>query len=437
MDFKKRTAWKSILKLIEKNVTNNQFNTWFSNISVNNLTKSSVKIEVPNLFVKECLTSNYTELIKSSIYEVCKIKPKINFICDNKKTRNLIKHNYFDDCISNVNKNYTFENFIVGQCNRLANAAAKSVIESPGYMYNPLFIYGSTGIGKTHLLQSIYISFLKNNSNGKIIYLTCEDLINILVNTLQNNDLSNFRDRLRNIDVLLIDDIHFLSKSEQLKEEFFHTFNALYNSQKQIVLTSDRQPDKIKNVEERLISRFNWGLKCKLDQPDIETSLAIIEKKSSLMGIKLPLDVKQLIAQNVTSNVREIESTLIKVKEKALINKNNINLELAKNTLYEHLNKNIEISIDKIVQVTSKQFNLNITKLLSKNRTKSITLPRQIAMYLTRKLTKLSFNEIGCYFGGRDHSTVMYAYEKIKKANNESKNTNSILNSLENQLKRV
>lgn len=444
MNLIKRSAWRSVLKVIEKNISKDQFQTWFFKINVVTFTKNSIKIIVPNLFVKECLSNNYTELISNSIFEVCKINPKISFVCENKKnlksatSLNKKKDSYFIDSTSNINKNYTFENFIVGQCNNLAHAAAKSVIESPGYIYNPLYIYGPTGIGKTHLLQSIYITLCKNNYSGKVLYLTCEDLINKLVTTLGSGELENFRKKCREVDILLIDDIHFLSKSEMLKEEFFHTFNSLYNSQKQIVITSNCLPEKITKIEERLISRFNWGLKCRLDTPDIETSIAIIDKKTSHMGIKLPLDVKQLIAENITSNVREVEGAILKLKENSLITKRKINLDLAKNTLSEYVNENNDnyISVEKILKVTSTQFNLNISKLLSKNRTKSITLPRQIAMYLTRKLTLLSFNEIGCYFGGRDHTTVMYAYEKIKKSNNENNDTKSLLINLENKLQR-
>lgn len=436
MQLQKRSAWKTILKLIEKNITKEQYNTWFSNINITTFTDKNIKILVPNLFVKECLLSNYTEILQESILEVCKINPKITILCDNKKSTKLTKRDFYKTTTSNLNKNYTFDNFVVGSSNKLAHAATKSIIESPGYMYNPLFLYGPTGLGKTHLLQSIYINICANNYNENILYLTCDDLINRYVNNLEKGDLDTFRKKCKEVDILLIDDIQFLSKSDMLKEEFFHIFNNLYNSQKQIVLTSDRKPEKIPELPDRLISRFNWGLKCKLEPPDIETSLAIIEKKSSLLGISLPLDVKQIIAKNITSNVREIEGAILKVKENAKNNKCKVNLDQAKNTLYEYLNENNDLSIEKILKVISIQFNLNIPKLLSKNRSKSISLPRQIAMYLTRKLTPLSFNEIGCYFGGRDHTTVMYAYEKIKKSNNENSTTKSLLKSLENKLQR-
>lgn len=439
-----RIVWKTILDNIKNKVTKEQFNTWFSNIYVSDFTEKRINIITPNLFVKECLSSNYTDLIITSINEVNKSKPEIIFQCNdinnnelkNKNRLKSNKKNNYKSPVSNVNKNYTFENFVAGPCNKLAYAASQLVIESPGYMYNPLYIHGHTGTGKTHLLQSIYLTFSSNNYSNNALYITCEDLINNIVTTLKNGYSEQFRKKLREVDILLIDDIHFLSKSDISKEEFFHTFNALYNSQKQIVLSSDRKPEEIPDIEERLISRFNWGLTCTLNPPDFETSLAIIEKKSLDLGINLPLDVIQLIAKNITSNVREIESSILKIKENSLINKCHIHLELAKNTLYEYLNKSKNISFEDILKVIAKEFDLNTTRLLSKNRSKSITLPRQIAMYLTRKLTKLSYNEIGCYFGGRDHTTVMYAYEKVKKLKMENKETQSLLQKIENILQR-
>lgn len=440
MNPKQRLLWKAVLNNIKNNITKEQFKTWFANLSVSSFSEKYIKIIVPNLFVKECLSNNYIKLISSSIYDISKSNPDIMFLCNhknklrNKKGTKSIKKDKCKNPISNININYTFENFVVGACNRLTYAAAQSVIESPGYMYNPLFIYGPNGMGKTHLLQSIYITLSKNNNN--IVYITCEDLINHLVVSLEKGEIEKFRKRYRGVDTLLIDDIHFLSNSDILKEEFFHTFNALYNSQKQIVLSSDRNPEEIPSIEDRLISRFNWGLKCKLEPPDIETSAAIIEKKAFSLGINLPLDVTQLIAKNITSNIRNIESVILKINEMATLNKIDINLNFVKNTLCEHLGEKKNIGIETILKVIAQQFDLNITKLLSKNRLKSVTLPRQIAMYLTRKLTGLSYNEIGGYFGGRDHTTVMYAYEKIKQSTTKDDKTKSILKKIENDLQR-
>lgn len=434
---KQRLLWKTVLKSIKDNITKDQFRTWFSKLNISSFSEKNIKIIVPNLFVKECLSNNYKELISEKIYDVCKFKPKLIFLTNKNtklKEKNESKRENLKKLISNINLNYTFEKFVVGSCNRLAHAAARSVIESPGYIYNPLFIYGPTGLGKTHILQSIYLTLIKENEN--VMYITCDDLSNELISYLKKGEIDQFRKKYREFDVLLIDDIHFISNSNRLKEEFFYTFDALYNTQRQIVLSSDRLPEEILSIEKRLISRFNWGLKCKLEPPDIETSIAIIEEKYTPLGIRLPLDVVKLLANNITSNIREIEGAILKIKEKASLNKCEINIDLAKSTLYEHLSEKKIIGVEMILKVISNQYDINITKLLSKNRLKSITLPRQIAMYLTRKLTDLSYNEIGGYFGGRDHTTVMYAYEKIKTSISKNNEVKTILQKIEYELER-
>ena len=439
MTSKQRLLWKTVLKSIKDNITKDQFRTWFSKLNVISFSEKNIKIVVPNIFVKECLSNNYKELITEKIYDICKFKANLIFLTkkniklNEKRESNKKK---YKKQISDINSNYTFEKFVVGSCNRLAHAAAKSIIESPGYIYNPLFIYGPTGLGKTHLLQSIYLTLIKNNESDSVMYITCYDLINELILYSKKGKVEQFRKKYREFDFLLIDDIHFLSNSNILKDEFFNIFNSLYNTQKQIVLSSNCLPEDITSIEKRLISRFNWGLKCKLESPEIETSIAIIEEKYISLGIKLPLDVIKFLAKNITSNIREIESAIFKIKEKAALHKCAINLDLTKSILYENISKKKIIGVEMILKVIANQYDINITKLLSRNRLKSITLPRQMAMYLTRKLTDLSYNEIGGYFGGRDHTTVMYAYQKIKTSisnNNEIKN---VLQEIENKLGR-
>lgn len=438
MNLKQEFKWKAILSEVERHISKEQFQTWFNNLIVNPCTNRNIKIIAPNKFIKECLSNNYRALLISIIQDIFNARPKIEFICKEedscKAKKNSSRNNRHEKKISIINKNYTFDNFVIGNCNRLAHAAALSIIESPGYVYNPLFIYGPTGTGKTHLLQSIYINLSSNNLDSKVIYLTCEDLINNLVSTIENRGLETFRERIRGCDTLLIDDIHLLATSEVAKEEFFHTFNVLYNSQRQIILSSSCSPDEILTLDNRIISRFSWGLKCKLETPDIETSMAIIERKAGLLGISLPLDVRQFIAENITSNIREIEGAILKIKEDAMINNNKINLDIAKNVLYEHIKDKKNINIEKILKTTARHFGANTMKLLSKNRSKSITIPRQIAMYLARKLTNLSFNEIGGYIGGRDHSTVMYSYKKIKYSQSKDKELMLLLKRIENDI---
>lgn len=436
MDSKKLSLWRSVLKDIKKKTTKDQYKTWFTDLDIESFTKKNIKITVPNLFVKECLSSNYIDTIAESIYNICNSKPKIGFSCNKTATlKNRGKYSKkrpYGDYNSRINGNYTFDNFVVGKCNSIAHAAARSVLESPGYMYNPLFIYGPTGIGKTHLLQSVYIELCKTNAN--VLFVMCEDMINHLVRSLDNNEIDKFRSLYRGVDVLLVDDIQFLANSDRLKEEFFHTFNALYNSQKQIIVASDCHPEDIPFIEKRLISRFNWGLKCKLETPDFETNAAIIRKKTLSWGMTLPFDVVELLARNITSNIRETEGIILKIKKKASIDRTDVNMDMVQSTLQENSIIKKDISLEVILNTIARQFDINTTKLLSKNRIKSVTLPRQIGMYLARKLTDLSFNEIGGYFGGRDHSTVMYAYSKIKE--NKTDEIKHILNKLETELQR-
>lgn len=438
MNLKQEFKWESILSKVEKNISKEQFQTWFNNLIASPCTERNLRIIAPNKFVKECLSNNYKDLLVSIVKDIFNARPKIEFVCkeeEGEKSKKNIRHNNRrEKKLSIINKNYTFDNFVIGNCNRLAHAAAMSIIESPGYVYNPLFIYGPTGTGKTHLLQSIYIKLSSNNLDSSILYLTCEDLINNFVSTIEDRSPEEFREKIRRCDILLIDDIHLLATSEAAKEEFFHTFNALYNSQRQIVLSSSCSPDEMLTLDKKIISRFNWGLKCKLETPDIETSIAIIERKADLLGINLPLDARQFIAENITSNIREIEGAILKIRENAIINNNQINLDITKSALYDYIKDKKNVNIEKILKITAQHLSTNTMKLLSKNRSKSIALPRQIAMYLARKLTNLSFNEIGGYMGGRDHSTVIYSYKKIRHSQSKDKDLMLLLKKIENDI---
>jgi chromosomal replication initiator protein len=321
---------------------------------------------------------------------------------------------------------------LVGPCNRLAHAAALAVSESPGTAYNPLFIHGSVGLGKTHLLHAI---FLRLQEGGhRALYLPCESFVNHYISTIKTGDWDSFRNKYRQIDVLLIDDVHFLANSQSTREEFFHTFNALYTRQKQIVLSSDCPPEEIPTIEERLISRFRWGLITRVDPPGFETSVAIIQKKTALMKMELSYDVACYLADNVVSSIREIEGTLTNIQRFATMNESKIDLNLVKHIIKDFSKQKRNIGIEKILNTVTKHYGVPLSQLHSKRKLKSITLPRQVAMHLARKFTNLSLGEIGGYMGGRDHTTVMYADDKIKKLKSLDRNISSALRKLENTL---
>jgi chromosomal replication initiator protein len=312
-------------------------------------------------------------------------------------------------------KDYTFDTFVSGPCNRLAHAACLAVSESPGRTYNPLFIHGSVGLGKTHLLQATCCRVALERPVSRIAFLSCETFFNHFIDAIERGQLHEFRYRYRHADVLVIDDIHFLSEHVQTQEEFFHTFNTLYQAQKQIILSSDRGPAQIPGLEERLVSRFNWGLVARIDRPCYETRVAIVRKKAKLRNINLPEDVVCFIAGRIDTNIRELEGAIAKVAMLAQVDERPMDLNLAELALgAEPVGAAREITIDDILRAVTARFNVRLADLQSKKRSRSIALPRQVCMYLARNLTRHSLEEIGGYFGGRDHSTVLHAERTIK-----------------------
>ena len=314
-----------------------------------------------------------------------------------------------------LSPDYTFENFVTGPGNRLACAAATAVAQQPAKAYSPLFIHGGVGLGKTHLLQAICQTLLLDNPQADICYLSCDTFMNQFLEAVQNGQMHDFRHRYRHVDLLIIDDIHFLANRERTQEEFFHTFNTLYQSGRQIVISSDSPPNEIPQLEERLVSRFNWGLVARIDSPCYETRVAIVKKKASLRGLDLPDDVVSYIATKIESNTRELEGAITKTQSLALLNNAPVTLALAREALGESTSngpKN-QLSIQTIIDAVTDFYGVKLSDLQSKRRHRSITVPRQICMYLARKRTGYSLEEIGGYFGGRDHTTVMHAIRTI------------------------
>jgi len=315
-----------------------------------------------------------------------------------------------------LNPLYVFENFVTGPCNRMAHASALAVSDLPGRAYNPLFIHASVGLGKSHLMQAICHRLLQTRPDAAMMYLSCEDFVNQFIAAIERGQIEDFRYRFRYLDVLVIDDVHFLAAKERTQEEFFHTFNALYQAQKQVVLSSDSPPHEIPRVEERLVSRFKWGLVMRIDRPSYETRVAIVRKKARLRGKDLPEDVVQYIATVVDTNNRELEGAVVRVLGHASLRGREIDMDLAKEALRDLVGSpGRAIAIQDIVDAVLQRFNVRLSDLQSRRRAQSVVLPRQICMYLARRLTNRSLEEVGAFFGGRDHTTVLHADRKIRK----------------------
>ncbi|MHC4267222.1 MAG: chromosomal replication initiator protein DnaA [Planctomycetota bacterium] len=429
-------TWTLIQEKIKEKVTPQQFTTWFAKLKLIKFDGDDIYIHVPNSFCQEWIENNYKDVLLSAFKDADRNAHKVKFVVDGrssfgpKPSDNDSPPNI--DNTTHIKKNYNFDNFLVGPCNRLAHAAALAVSESPGTAYNPLFIHGSVGLGKTHLLHAV---FLRLQAKGyKVLYLPCESFVNHYISTIKTGDWDSFRNKYRQIDILLIDDVHFLANSQSSREEFFHTFNALYTRQKQIVLSSDCPPDEIPTIEERLISRFRWGLITRVDPPDFETSVAIIQKKTALLNMEISYDVARYLADNAVSSIREIEGTLTNIHKYVTMNEIKLDLNLVKQIVRELTKQKNYIGIEEILNAVTKHFSVPLSQLHSKRKYKSITLPRQVAMHLARKLTNLSLGEIGGYMGGRDHTTVIHADEKIKKLKAEDRNISATLRKLENFL---
>jgi len=335
-----------------------------------------------------------------------------------------------------LNPRYTFENFVVGPGNRFAHAASLAIAESPGKAYNPLFIYGGVGLGKTHIMQAIGHYLLKKSYPLNFTYISSEKFTNQLINAISNRTTAKFRERYRTIDVLLIDDIHFLGGKESTQEAFFHIFNDLYDMHKQIVMSSDRSPKDIPSLEQRLVSRFEWGLVTDIQPPDLETRIAILKQKCRAESVVVSDEVMYFIAEKIKSNIRELEGALIRIVAYSSLMGKDINLELANEILKDYLREGpTKISIDTIQKRVADYFNIGLSDMKAKKRTKQVAYPRQIAMYLVRKLTDYSLPEIGDYFGGRDHTTILHAFKKIEESIKREEQTKHLIEKLISEIK--
>lgn len=447
-----KNIWNNFLDKIKNRVSPLTFETWFKDSSLFELKENSIVIMVPMHIHKKHLNENYKDLINEIFTDITNTYFEISFITSDEVKGETTETEEkeigvpsFSPEKANLISKYTFENFVVGDSNKFAHTAAVSIAENPGKMYNPLFIYSSSGLGKTHLMHAIGNHILKN-SNKKILYVTSDTFISDFLNINKKDQNGNnfdsidfFKEKYRNIDVLLIDDIQFLSRATQTQQEFFHTFNNLYDSNKQIVISSDRSPDDLKLLEDRLRTRFSWGLSVNIYPPDYKMRIEILKKKIKSQNIEniVNEDVIEYVANNCESDVRQLEGALTRVIAYATIyNCSNIDINIAIEALKDYLSKASvsKNSVQKIQQIVSDYFKVTIDDLKSKKRLANITHPRQIAMYLCRKLTDESFPRIGMYFGGRDHSTVVHSCNKIEK---EIKLNNSFKEMIETIIKKI
>ncbi len=409
--------WNRTLELLKDEMTEISYNTWILTIEPISLDSNSITLGVPADFQKGILESRYSSLIKNVLRQITHKDYNIYFSTPSQApSKSSVQENNEDSVNLFLNPKYTFDTFVIGNGNRFAHAASLAVAEAPAKAYNPLFLYGGVGLGKTHLMHAIGHFVLSQNPALKVLYVSSEKFTNELINAIRDDKNEEFRYKYRNIDVLLIDDIQFIGGKERTQEEFFHTFNALYEANKQIIISSDKPPKDINTLEDRLRSRFEWGLIADIAPPDLETRIAILRKKAQLENLDVPDDVMVFIAGNVASNIRELEGALNRVIAYSTLTDNIINVEMATEAVKDMFNKSkaVDINSKTIQEAVSRYFHLKTDDLKSQRRSRDVSFPRQIAMYLCREMTDLSLPKIGDDFGGRDHTTVMHACEKIK-----------------------
>ena len=442
------SVWEKTANIIKEKLSKQNFDTWIKPIKIVAMEDKCVKLAVPNKFFKDWLYDNYLSTIKNSLQNVVSIDVDVEFVLskdtekkpqpasrsEHGKVAKTTAHK--NKNIAFLNNNYTFERFIVGPCNQFAHAASIAVAKQPAKNYNPLFIYGGSGLGKTHLLNAIGLLTSSAHPELNIMYVSAEEFVNEMITCIRYDRMPQFREKYRNIDSLLIDDIHFLAGKERTQEEFFHNFNTLHSSGKQIVVTSDKLPKDISNLEGRLRSRFEMGLIADIQPPETETKIAIIEKKMQENNISLPTNVAHYIAANVESNIRELEGFLVRICAYSSLTGKEIDLDLVMKVLKKLINhnKHEEISIEEIIKSVASQLNVKISDIKAHNKNKNLVAARQIAMYLARKLTKLSFPDIGKKIGDRDHSTVIYANNKIINNLDSDSKFKSLIKEIENNL---
>ncbi|MEY2493583.1 MAG: chromosomal replication initiator protein [Verrucomicrobiota bacterium] len=456
MDEKNSELWQKLSAALKPQVSPDTFKRWFSAVKLVHATDDALTFRVPNNIYQFWIESNHMAALQNAIVVALGTPRAIKFasasdsstktdveevveISAKELARETAREAKASSTALGLNPRNNFESFVIGPNNEIAHAASLAVAKTPARTYNPLFIYGGVGLGKTHLMQAIGQYVGSNKKNSKVMYLSSEVFINEFIDAIQHNNLVKFRKRYRQADLLLIDDIQFLGGKERSQEEFFHTFNTLFDGHKQIVLSSDRPPSEIANLEHRLVSRFEWGLTAELQPPDVETRMAILRKKADTLGIKLRDEIFEFLATRIRTNVRRLEGALMRVASFASLS---MGKELT-NEVVEHLLKDIlqeearhAVTIEQIQRRVAEHFDVRLADMTSKRRPANIAFPRQIAMYLARELTKASLNEIGDAFGGRDHGTVLHACKLVKRRMQEQDNIRQTISFIDSALQR-
>jgi chromosomal replication initiator protein len=425
------TSWQKILQIVRtQHPSLNR--SWFDQLAPRQLNNGVIQVSVVTPAQLNFCQSQCQQPFTQAAQVIFARLVAVSFHCENMPTGGVFND---QDQPLILSPDYTFENFVVGPCNRLPHAASVAVAGQLGKTYNPLFIHGGVGLGKTHLLQAVCQAVLERQHDAHIRYLSCDSFINQFIQAVQHGDMSQFRYRYRHVDVLVIDDIHFLRGHDRTQEEFFHTFNTLYQSNKQIILSADAPPSEIPELEERLVSRFNWGLVARIEKPCYETRVAILQKKARLRGMSIPDDVICYVGSKVENNTRELEGAITRLQGMAMLQEGKIDMELARAALGETATpEQKRITIQQIIDAVTSYYNVRTSDLQSKKRHKSIAFPRQVCMYLARKNTRYSLEEIGGYFGGRDHTTVLHAVRTVDADIKNEPEVAEQLRHIENQL---
>lgn len=476
-----QSTWDAVLCSIKKKLHGESFETWFNKITFAgvDLERRVIRLHAPNQVVRDWVDTNYTSLLIQALSEVTFPGYSVDWVLDEASIETAASQNSNAEPLNrfsttdlqdrwlqtasidggrsepdqtpgmpavskakaaeiSLNSKYTYDSFVVGSCNQFAHAASLAVAEAPGKTYNPLYLYGGVGLGKTHLMHACGNAIRQRNQHLKLCYLSSEKFMNELINAIRYDKTPTFREKYRSVDVLLIDDVQFLAGKERTQEEFFHTFNSLYDQQKQIVISSDCPPREIPTLEERLHSRFEWGLIADIEPPDLETKVAILKRKSEIMGVRIPDDVALFIASRVKNNVRELEGSLVRLIAISSLRGAEISRVLAQDAIRNiaHEEESNIITLQGVQKVVAAHFRISVDELLSKSNARQVTLPRQIAMYLSKRLTKHSYPEIGRAFGGKHHTTVIHSYTKIESLQSRDSSLQKLLTDLSQSLQK-
>jgi chromosomal replication initiator protein len=431
-------AWDKFLELVKSRVSINTYTTWFQPTRLNRAEGDNLYVQIPSAVFRQVLTRTYGDIVKAVFHQLGTPALKVHYVCTEEETAPAAavappKQSKldFENNDHQLNLRYTFDSFVVGKSNEFAHAASRAVAEQPSKAYNPLFLYGGVGMGKTHLMHAIGHTIKKRNPAMRLCYVSAEKFTIEVINSLRFDRMITFRDRFHTVDVLLVDDIQFIAGKERTQEEFFHTFNALYEQQKQIVISSDCLPKDINSIEERLRSRFEWGLIADIQPPDLETKIAILQKKAENDRFPLPDDVAEYIARAIKSNVRELEGALTRLMAYASLTGVTVSLATAQQVLRNIIaSQEKRVTIDLIQKRVSEHFNLREQDLKVRSNTRAIAYPRQIAMYIVKQLTTASLPEIGRQFGGKHHTTVLHSINKIEELRRSDKDVNRIITRL-------